>query len=114
MEREILDILDDILHTAKSIQGFVQGMTYDQFTADEKTFFAVIQGFEIIGEAAKHIPKDVRIAYPEIAWNAMARMRDLLIHHYFGTNYAVIWETIEIRIPPLIVDIQKVIKDYNV
>jgi uncharacterized protein with HEPN domain len=90
MEREFLDYLDDILHTAKSIQGFVYEMSYDQFTNDEKTVLAVIQGFEIIGEATKHIPGYIRVSYPEIAWNSMARMRDLLIHHYFDTNYSII------------------------
>jgi uncharacterized protein with HEPN domain len=88
-------------------------MSYDQFLNDEKTILAVIQGFEIIGEAAKHIPDNVRTAYQEIVWSAMARMRDLLIHHYFETSYSLIWETVEIRIQPLIENIQKVILDYK-
>ncbi len=113
MKRDFLDYLDDIFRTAKSIQGFVLGMTYDDFVADEKTVFAVIEGFEIIGEAAKHIPKDIQNLYPEIDWTSMAKMRDLLIHHYFGTQYSILWETIENRIPLLLMEIPKIMRDHN-
>jgi uncharacterized protein with HEPN domain len=113
MKREFLDYVEDILQTSLSIQKFVGGMSYDQFAADEKTVFAAIQGFEIIGEAVKHIPADIQQIYPEIPWSIMARMRDLLIHHYFETNFPVLWDTIQNRLPSLILEINKMIKDYN-
>jgi uncharacterized protein with HEPN domain len=113
MPREFLDYLTDILNTTKSIDGFVTGMTYTDFLADEKTVFAVIQGFEIIGEAAKDIPQEIQVQYPEIDWTSMAKMRDLLIHHYFGIQYPILWETIENRIPSLLSDLPKIIGKFE-
>ncbi len=68
-------------------------MTYEQFSADEKTAYAVIRAIEIIGEAAKNIPEQVR--------REMAGMRDKLIHDYFGVNLAVVWKTASERLPEL-------------
>lgn len=113
MPRSFLDYVSDILHASKSINDFVIGMTYDDFITDEKTVFAVIQGFEIIGEAAKHIPKEVQSLYPEIEWASMIKMRDLLIHHYFGTQHSILWETIENQIPKLLIEIPRIYKDYG-
>jgi len=113
MPRDFKEYLVDILQTARSIQNFVSDMTYDDFIADEKTVFAVIQGFEIIGEAAKNIPKDITEIYPEIDWSAMSKMRDLLIHHYFGIQHSIIWETIKKRIPLLIEKLPEILKDYG-
>jgi hypothetical protein len=62
-------------------------MDYEEFLHDEKTASAVIRKLEIIGEAAKHIPARVRQAHPKLPWNEMARMRDKLIHGYFGVDY---------------------------
>lgn len=112
MSREFIDYLIDILRMARSINGFVQGMTYEEFEKDEKTVLAVIQGFEIIGEAAKHIPRDIQVIYPEIEWASMARMRDLLIHHYFVTQYSILWQTIQNQIPHLLEKIPEVIHDH--
>ena len=59
---------------------FVKGMSYDEFVQDDKTVFAVVRAIEIIGEAVKNIPEEVRGSYPEIPWKDMAGMRDKLIH----------------------------------
>ena len=58
---------------------FVKGMSYDEFVQDDKTVFAVVRAIEIIGEAVKNIPEEVRGSYPEIPWKDMAGMRDKLI-----------------------------------
>jgi uncharacterized protein with HEPN domain len=113
MAREFLEYLNDILNTANSIEKFVNGMSYEEFVEDQKTVFAVVQGFEIIGEAAKNIPGDVQKIYPEIDWQSMMKMRDMLIHHYFGTQYSILWETIKKRIPELIQTLPKILKDYG-
>jgi len=71
---------------------FVKSMSYDEFVQDDKTVFAVVRAIEIIGEAVKNIPEEVRGSYPEIPWKDMAGMRDKLIHSYFGIRLERVWK----------------------
>ena len=77
--------------------------------ADKKTVFAVVRSFEIIGEATKNIPFDIRDKYPEVPWKNMAGMRDVVIHGYFGVDNAVIWKTLKEDIPGLKEKIKKIL-----
>jgi len=103
--------IDDILEAIKNIEEYVRGLDYDEFTQDRKTVDAVLRNFEILGEAAKHVPESVRRKYPEVPWKAMAGMRDKLIHEYFGVRFDVVWETIKERLPELRRIITNVLED---
>jgi uncharacterized protein with HEPN domain len=106
-----IDYLNDILDNIDKITGFVAGMTLDDFQKDEKTIYAVVRGLEIIGEASKKIPQNVREVYPDIAWREIMSMRDKLIHDYFGVNIIVVWKTIQEDLPVLRPAIHKIIQD---
>lgn len=80
MKRDYRLFLKDIIDACGHIRAFVQGMDEDAFVLDEKTCSAVVQKFEVIGEAVKNIPQSVREQYPHIPWKDMAGMRDRLIH----------------------------------
>ncbi len=101
MKRTYLDYLEDIQDAIEKVAEFIKGMDYDQFAQDAKTTFAVIRALEVLGEAAKSIPEAVQQQYPAIPWHEMARMRDKLIHHYFGVNLEVVWKTATEDLPYL-------------
>lgn len=108
--RDISLYLQDILDAMLAIEQFVEGISFDEFKTDDKTSSAVIRKFEIIGEAAKQIPEEIRNKYPLIPWKEMAGMRDRLIHFYFGIKYELVWYTIKDVIPQVKPTIQEILK----
>jgi uncharacterized protein with HEPN domain len=103
--------MSDILCAMQSIEQFVEGMKFEQFVKDDKTVSAVIRKFEIIGEAAKHVPEEVRRTYSTVSWSEMAGMRDRLIHEYFGVDHELVWRAIKRRIPELKPILEQIIKE---
>lgn len=78
------DYIQDILDSINEVEEFVGGMSFEEFINDRKTVNAVIRSLEVLGEAAKNSPDSLRRRSPDVAWTKMARMRDKLIHGYFG------------------------------
>jgi uncharacterized protein with HEPN domain len=112
-QRDIRDYLQDILNTIDLVESFVANMTFDEFQTDPKTSFAVIRALEIIGEATKNIPSNIRDQYPQIPWKGFAGMRDKLIHAYFGVNIEVVWDTIQQDLPQLRPVIHQILQNSN-
>lgn len=89
-------------------------MEYEEFVKDEKTNTAVIHKLEIMGEATKNVPMDVKARYKDVPWSDMARMRDKLSHGYFGIRYEIVWKVIQQKLPlikPVIENILKEVRD---
>ncbi|MFA6687625.1 MAG: DUF86 domain-containing protein [Desulfuromonas sp.] len=99
--RSIQDYLDDILESISDIRTFTPNMGYEEFIRDKKTINAVIRSLEVIGEAVKKIPQEVRQKHPDLPWKAIAGTRDKLIHEYFGIDLQILWETIQSDLSPL-------------
>lgn len=93
----LLDILDAI----DRITSYVAGLSYEEFLADWKTQDAVTRNIEVIGEAARSLPADFRASYPNIPWDEIVGMRNVIVHEYFGILPDVVWDVIQNELPTL-------------
>ena len=81
----------DILRYAEFARSFSEGVSRIEFESNFEKQFAVIRALEVIGEAAKNVPSEVRDLSPATPWRRIAGMRDKLIHQYFGTDLDAVW-----------------------
>ena len=103
--------LKDILAAIESIEGFIAGLDLDTFQTDDKTTSAVMRKLEIMGEAVKQLPEEIRQEHSQVPWKEIAGMRDKLIHFYFGIDYPLVWNAITERLPQVKQEIQKLLRN---
>lgn len=101
--------IDDILECIAKIERYTEGMTFEDFIGDDKTVDAVLRRIEIIGEATRNVPDEVTARFPEIPWDRMRGMRNVVIHEYFGVSLRIIWRTIKAQLPPLVDPLRRVL-----
>ena len=111
MKRDFRDYVADIIKSIESLESFTKGMSYEEFVRDEKTVWAVIRGIEIIGEAVKSLPDDLKEKHPDIPWREMTAMRNKLIHEYFGVDVKVLWLTVQQDIPSVKPQLSEIFKN---
>jgi uncharacterized protein with HEPN domain len=109
--RDYRDFLNDILEAINDIGNFIDDLSYESFIKDRKTLYAVAHSFEVIGEATKNIPANVKAEHKDVPWKRMAGMRDKLIHGYFGVDTKTLYKTAKQDIPPLKAPIEEILKN---
>ena len=102
MSREWRLYLGDMILCCEKIATFVGPSTRDEFLANVLVYDAVLRNLEILGEAAKHVPADVKARMPDVAWREIAGMRDWIAHGYFTIKADVVWNAIEVELPMLL------------
>ena len=95
MKRDYKLFIKDIVDAIESIEEFVAGMSYEEFKNDDKTVSAVVRKLEIIGEATKNIPDEIKEKYLMLPWKEMAKIRDKLIHGYFSVDFEIVWKVVK-------------------
>jgi uncharacterized protein with HEPN domain len=111
MSRDAGLYIKDILDNMETAESFIENMTYEEFSKDIKTCYAVTRCIEIIGEATKNVPVAIRKGHPDIPWKQMAGMRDKVIHFYFGVNFQRVWLVVKKDIPTLKPPLKKILED---
>ena len=91
--------LEDMLISMLRIEEYIGEMDFVQFKRTYLVVDAVVRNFEIIGEAAKHIPKEITSKYPDLPWRKMYALRSIITHEYFGIDYETIWEIAKTDLP---------------
>ena len=101
MSKEPKEYLRHINDECLYIISVSSNLKYEDFLDDETLKRAVVRSLEIIGEATKKIPADVKVKWNTIQWKNMAGMRDRLIHDYMGVNYTIVWDVMKNKIPDM-------------
>jgi len=109
MCKSYIPYLQHILEECRYVRSVVpDDAKMYEFLSDETLKRAVTRSLEIIGEATKKIPADVKYRWNTISWRQMAGMRDKLIHDYMGINYLIVWDVAPNIIPTLIPQIEEI------
>lgn len=109
MSRDVSLYLEDMRDAAHKAMRFVEGMSFEQFVASELVFDATIRNLEIIGEAARHVPDNLRERYPGVPWAKLVGFRNVLAHAYVDVDAALVWDTLIHKVPELLRDLDAII-----
>ena len=93
-KRDYVLFLEDILDALEKIENYTKNLSFTEFADNGMAVDAIIRNFEVIGEATKNVPEEIKEKYPEVEWKEAAGFRDVLIHDYFGIDLEAIWDTI--------------------
>jgi len=96
---------------ALDAREFLGETTFEELQSDKKLGNSIVRSLEIIGEAAANVSKTTQSKYPEIEWSVIIGMRNRLIHAYFDINYHIVWQTVKENLPPLIEQLQSILKN---
>ena len=113
MQRELKAYFEDILTSITKIERYICKMTKEDLSGNEMALDAVVRNLEIIGEAVKRIPEEIRRDYSDIPWRKISGLRDILIHEYLGININIIWDVISNKLGPLKDTIIALIDDHS-
>ena len=102
--------LEDMLAAIQKIETYTDGLDFSQFESESIRVDAVVRNLTVIGEAANHVPEEIRAQLPRIPWAKATELRNFVVHEYFGITLEVIWLTTTARLPSLKKEIMDTLK----
>lgn len=106
--REWRFYVTDMIKFTENVISYTHGFDQKRFENSGITYDATIRNLELIGEAATHIPQNIRDLYPAIAWRMIIATRNQLIHGYLGIDNDTLWSIIQTDVPELLIQLQKI------
>jgi uncharacterized protein with HEPN domain len=106
--------LEDIQQSCAKVLRFTAGLSFEQFKQDDRTYDAVLRNLEIIGEAAKNVPDEIRQRFSFVEWRKISGFRDLAAHQYFSISDSIAWDIIQNKIPELSDQITQILSELSV
>lgn len=103
--------IEHILEAIGKIQRYAAGLTEATFANESMAVDAVIRNFQVIGEAARHVPEEVQRRYPGVPWSLMQGMRHILVHDYYAVKLDIVWRSIHESLPPLVEPLRNMLKE---
>ena len=103
--------LADMMEAITKIEKWIAGISNEKFSKDALLQDAVVRNLEILGEAAKNIPEEIRLRYPNIPWKRIAGFRDIAIHDYFGVDLEIVWKILTEGIVAVKPSLDKMIRE---
>ena len=100
-KRDARLLLQDMLESLEKIERYTAGLTFERFAQDDRTVDAVVRNLEVIGEAARQIPSEVRERYPEVPWRRVIGLRNVVVHEYFAVDMEIVWTVVRQSLPEL-------------
>ena len=110
--REWCFYIQDMIDFGEKVLAYTKGLGRDGFIVDELTYDATLRNLQLIGQAATHIPSEVRAAYPGIPWRAIMGTRNRLAHSYLSISNNV-WTIIQDAIPKLLPELRNLLDTMN-
>ncbi|MFZ3065490.1 MAG: DUF86 domain-containing protein [Nitrospirota bacterium] len=101
MRRAYKLYLEDILSSIQKIQNYAGDASLENIIKDEMRIDAIVRNFEVIGEASRNIPQEIKDKYPTVEWRKISDFRNILAHEYFGIDYDIMWDIIQSKLPTL-------------
>ncbi len=103
------DRMTHMLESARRANELIQGKSRSDLTSDDVLGLALTRLIEIIGEAACHVSEEGRKELPQLPWDQIVNMRHRIVHGYYNVDLDILWDTIEIDLPPLVAVIEKAV-----
>jgi uncharacterized protein with HEPN domain len=107
-QREWRFYINDMISFAENVMTYTEGYDQEKFVNSGITYDATLRNIELIGEAATHIPDDIKSKFNHIAWRTIIATRNRLIHGYLGIDNDTLWSIVQTDVPELLIQLKEI------